>query len=98
MIALNLNKNHFYEISDAITAHLDSYLETGDPEQHETKYGTLTLLNEAQAELYEKFQSAKIEECLWYPDRLKKIQAIRRKQKLPIEPTANERSRWAMGT
>ena len=44
---IEFSKCELTEISDAISATLDKALAAGDPEHHETQYGTLTLLHEA---------------------------------------------------
>ena len=38
--------NELYEISDAVMPVLRDYLEDGDPEQHELRYGSVSTLQE----------------------------------------------------
>lgn len=93
-----LSRNHLYEISDAISSHLDAYFESGDPEKHESKYGTLTLLNESQCEIMKNGLGIDAVTTIWYPERLQKIKNIRASQNLPPEATQSERVKWQSGT
>ena len=47
--------NELYEINDAVIPLLQSYLENGDPEQHELRYGTVSSLLEIVRKLQATF-------------------------------------------
>lgn len=83
------------EIGDAISEVLTRLIETGDPEQHESKYGTLTLLHEAQAKLTPVAFGFSLDQTSWGPEREAEIVEIRRKQGLPDKATDVERAYWA---
>lgn len=91
---LELSKAHLYEIYDAISHEIDLHFKTGDVDHNEKKYGTLTLLNEAQCEIGKHMNVNPIE-CPWYSERLNTIKAIRKNQGLPEEATEGERRVWA---
>lgn len=96
-VVLNhLGRNHFYEICDALSAHLNRYLDNGDPEMHEKAYGTLTLLNEAQCQIIKDALGMEADKMPWYQERLQKLHEIRVSQGLPVEPTQQERMLWSL--
>lgn len=97
MAGIELSQMELVEVSDAISEVLGRIIAAGDPDKHETKYGTLTLLHQAQAKITPIALGFKIEETAWCQERLNEIKAIRRKQRLPVEPTAAEYSRWQSG-
>lgn len=82
------------EISDAISAALEIYFQTGDPEDHEKSYGTLTLLHEVQAKIVPHAFGFSLDETEWGPARAQKIAALRVKKGLPTKPTTKERQGW----
>ncbi len=88
---------HSGVVSDAISEVLARLISTGDPEKHETKYGTLTLLSRAQAKLLPDLVDFTEEAPAWWTERLVQINAIRRKQRLPVEPSDTEAARWHAG-
>lgn len=88
---------HSGVVSDAISEVLGRLISTGDPEKHETKYGTLTLLSRAQAKLLPDLVGFTEEAPAWWTERLVQINAIRRKQRLPVEPAKVELARWHSG-
>lgn len=92
---VKLTKAHIYEMFDAISHEIDSHLKTGDIDHNESKYGTLSLLNEAQCELA-KHMNITPEECPWYSDRVNAIKAIRKNQGLPPVATEGERRAWSL--
>lgn len=82
------------EISDSISATLDRYLAAGDPERHEKKYGTLTLLHEAQTKILPAAFGFTIDDTHWGPARVQQIAELRIEIGLPVTPTAAERRSW----
>lgn len=82
------------EISDAISEVLGRLISNDDPEKHESQYGTLTLLHEAQAKLTPAAFGFALDQTSGGPERSAKIAEIRRKQGLPEYPTDTERARW----
>lgn len=91
---IDLTRNELMEISDAITHELDHHLDSGDPERLEQKYGTLTLLHEAQSKILPVAFNFRIEDTDWGSRRAQRIAELRVLQGLPEIPTAAERSRW----
>ncbi len=82
------------EISDAITHELDHHLDSGDPELLEQKYGTLTLLHEAQAKILPVAFNFTLADTDWGPQRAQRIAELRVGMGLPETPTPAERSGW----
>ena len=82
------------EISDSISATLGQYLAAGDTERHEKRYGTLTLLHEAQAKILPTAFGFTIDDTPWGPARAQQIAQLRVEMGLPVIPTAAERSGW----
>ncbi len=82
------------EISDAISATLGQYLAAGDTERHEKRYGTLTLLHEAQAKILPAAIGFTIDDTPWGPARAQQIAKLRVGMGLPETPTTAERSGW----
>ena len=91
---LALTRAELMEISDVISSALDAYLQTGDPEDHEKSYGTLTLLHEVQAKIVPHAFGFSLDETEWGPARAQKIAALRVKKGLPTKPTTKERQGW----
>lgn len=94
MSGIDLTRNELIEISDAISATLDRYLSAGDHEQHEKKYGTLTLLHEAQGKILPVAFSFTLADTAWGPARAQQIAKLRVGMGLPEHPTSAERSGW----
>ena len=82
------------EISDSISSTLSQYLAAGDPERHEKRYGTLTLLHEAQTKILPAAVGFTIEDTPWGPARAQQIAELRVGMGLPETPTAAERNGW----
>lgn len=91
---IDLTHQELMEVSDAITDVLNRSLAAGDPEGHEKRYGTLTLLHEAQAKIMPVAFNFRIEDTDWGPARAREIAELRVRQGLPEIPTAAERSGW----
>lgn len=91
---IDFSRGELTEISDAISATLDRALAAGDPEHHETQYGTLTLLHEAQTKIIAGIFSFGINDTTWGPERAKAIAALRLAQGLPEVATTQERLKW----
>lgn len=91
---IEFSKGELIEISDAIVHELAHYLDSGDPEHHEKKYGTLTLLHEAQAKILPIAFGFTLYDTTWGPERAKRIAALRIEMGLPEIPTVAERSGW----
>jgi hypothetical protein len=95
MESITFSQNELVEISDAISEVLGRLLASGDPEQHETKYGTLTLLHEAQGKLLPGAFGFSHNDVDWAVEQFDRIKVARVKQGLPETPTYAERLRWA---
>lgn len=82
---IDFTQNELIEISDAISATLDRYLADGDPENHEKKYGTLTLLHKAQAKILPAAFGFSIDDTPWGPARAKQIKDLRAAKNIETE-------------
>lgn len=91
---IDFTRLELIEISDTISAALNRALAEGDPEGHEKRYGTLTLLHEAQAKILPAAFGFTIDDTPWGPERSTRIAALRVAQGLPETPSAAERSGW----
>lgn len=91
---IEFTKLELIEISDSISATLDRYLAAGDTERHERRYGTLTLLHEAQAKILPDAFGFTIKDTPWGPARAQQIAELRVGMGLPETPTAAERNGW----
>lgn len=83
------------EISDAISLMIRKTLADGDADGHEKKYGTLTLLQEAQAKILPVTFGFTASDTSWAVEQAEQIKAVRRACGLPYEATDGERSVWA---
>lgn len=92
--AIGFSRSELIEISDAISSVLDLALCKGDPDGHEKRYGTLTLLHEAQAKILPVAFSFTINNTVWGPARSQQIADLRVAQGLPAAPTNSERAGW----
>lgn len=93
-LAIGFSRAELIEISDSISAALGLALSTGDPERHEKRYGTLTLLHEAQAKILPVAFSFTINDTPWGPARSQQIADLRVAQGLSAAPTNSERAGW----
>jgi hypothetical protein len=74
--------NELYEISDAVMPALRGYLESGDPEQHEVRFGSVSTLLEVVMKLHTAFgkhSGARPGHELpdWFPELEKQVQEFR---------------------
>lgn len=95
MPELNFTQSELVEITDAINEVIDRILASGDSDQYETKYGTLTLLQSAQAKIMPAAFGFHPDDTIWGPVQAKQIEAIRVQQGLPEEAGAGEVALWA---
>lgn len=89
------SQSELVEISDAIGHAIRHTLNDGDASQNEKKYGTLTLLQDAQAKILPVAFGFHPRETIWGPEQARRIVEIRRGQGLPDQATPFEREIWA---
>lgn len=94
-MSLTFTQNELVEISDAIVQAIRKTLADGDASQDEKKYGTLTLLQEAQAKIMPVAFGFHPAETVWGAEQAKRIAEIRKQQGLPDKATDAERQMWA---
>ncbi|WP_018079188.1 hypothetical protein [Thiobacillus denitrificans] len=95
MPSIDFSQSELVEISDAITEMIRKTLADGDAEMHEKKYGTLTLLQEAQGKIMPVAFGFHPDETMWGPEQTKRIVKVRQRQGLPDKATETERKMWA---
>ena len=88
---IDFTRDELIEISDAISESLDRYLSAGDPENHEKKYNTLTLLHRAQAKILPVAFGVTIDDTPWGPARAQQINDLRVAKRLKPRPTRKDR-------
>lgn len=92
---LNFSVPELAEISDAISLMIRETLADGDAEGYETKYGTLTLLQDAQAKILPVAFGFGPSDTSWAASQAEQIKSVRRAWGLPVEATDGERRVWA---
>lgn len=90
MADIDFTRDELVEISDAISATLGRYLSTGDPENHEKKYNTLSLLHQAQAQILPAVFGFSIDDTPWGPARARQINDLRVAKGLNPRPLRKE--------
>lgn len=92
---LNFSVPELAEIADAISLMIDKTLANGDTEGHEKKYGTLTLLQDAQAKILPVTFGFAPSDTSWAAPQAEQIKSVRRAWGLPDDATDGERRVWA---